>query len=169
MIAENIETQFGETRIIECRFFDFENDFVGTLKCIPMIIRYKLDICMIKLKLPDWVKLSYQEKDNLAQMPCYAAFEVENYSRYVNQLVWKYTGSYPSALLEINDKWTSIDEVPEEVNEKAAEWECPEISLKQWTSLDLLERFALVKLSRSGHEGKNFPYAVREFLYQKVL
>jgi hypothetical protein len=153
MIIENIET----------RFFAFENDFVGTLKCIPMIVRYKLDTCRIKLKLADWVKLNFNEKDKLAQMPCYEQTEIEHYAEYVQQLVWQHTGSLPSVLAEVDDRWTSYFEVPEEVHLKAAEWECPPITLNQWASFDLLERFALVKLSRSGHEGKNFPAAVREF------
>ena len=153
MIAECIET----------RFFEFENDFVDSLKCIPMIVRYKLDACRIKLKLSDWVKFNYFEKDQLAQLPCYTLSEVNKYADYVNALAWKHSGAYPSILADINDKWTSQSSVPAEVNAKAAEWECPEITHNQWNNLDLLERFALVKLSRSGHEGKNFPLAVKEF------
>lgn len=37
-------------------FFAFESDFVDSLRCIPMVVRYKLDTCGIKLKLPEWVK-----------------------------------------------------------------------------------------------------------------
>ncbi|TLV02710.1 nitrate reductase associated protein [Dyadobacter luticola] len=163
MIAENLKLENPQTEKVDVKFFQFENDFVGTLKCVPMIVRYKLDACRVKLKLADWVKLSYAEKDDLAQMPCYLDFEVENYGRYVRELVWKYTGVYPSILLDLNDMWSQANLVPEEVNEKAAEWECAEITIRQWAALDFLERFALVKLSRSGHEGKNFPAAVREF------
>jgi len=35
-------------------FFDFEADFVLSLRCIPMIVRYKLDTYGVKLKLAHW-------------------------------------------------------------------------------------------------------------------
>lgn len=155
--------------IIETRFFNFENDFVGSLKCIPMIVRFKLDTCRIKLQLADWVKLSFQEKDDLARLACHFPYEVALYSNYVNQLVIKYTGALPSMLSKLDDQWSIAEKVPQEVTAKAVEWECPEIPLTDWQNLDLLERFALVKLSRSGHEGKNFPYAFREFFGNQHL
>ncbi len=31
--------------------FDFESDFVASLRCIPMCVRFKLDLCEIKLSL----------------------------------------------------------------------------------------------------------------------
>jgi len=34
-------------------FFEFEADFVDSLRCIPMHVRLKLDTC-IKLKLAQW-------------------------------------------------------------------------------------------------------------------
>lgn len=39
-------------------FFAFEADFVVSLGCIPMRVRYKLDTCGIKLKLPQWHQLT---------------------------------------------------------------------------------------------------------------
>jgi hypothetical protein len=49
---------------VDTVYFAFENDFVDTFRCIPMIVRYKLDTCGIKLKLPEWVKLSVDESGN---------------------------------------------------------------------------------------------------------
>ena len=37
------------------------------------------------------------------------------------------------------------------------------ISKQQWKTLTQLQRFALLKLSRPGHESKNFIRAVKEF------
>ena len=37
------------------------------------------------------------------------------------------------------------------------------ISIQQWKTLTHLQRFALLKLSRPGHESKNFPKAMKEF------
>jgi len=147
---------------IETRFFAFESDFVDSLRCIPMIVRYKLDTCLIKLQLADWAKFNYLEKDQLADLPCRSAEEVEAYAGYVNGLVWKYTTTVPSLLKNLDPVWVHT-QVPAEVREKVHEWNCPIISASQWMQLDVLERFALVKLSRSGHEGRNFPRALAEF------
>lgn len=147
---------------IETRFFAFESDFVDSLRCIPMIVRYKLDTCRVKLQLSDWARFNFDEKDFLAEMPCHTADEIEIYANYVNELVWKYTSTVPSRLKNLDPAWTHLY-VPTEVREKAQEWNCPVISASQWMALDVLERFALVKLSRSGHEGRNFPRALAEF------
>ena len=151
------------TLSVNTRFFEFESDFVDTLRCVPMIVRYKLDTCGIKLKLPEWAKFNVKHKEMLAHMRCYTATEIENYRSFVQSLVYTYTGHEASILGHVNDSWNNIFEVPTEVILKAEEWECPEISIRNWINLDTLQRFALVKLSRSGHEGRNFPVALREF------
>jgi hypothetical protein len=38
-----------------------------------------------------------------------------------------------------------------------------DLTLQQWASLTPLQRFALIKLSRSGHENSNFLPALQEF------
>ncbi|MCE7040547.1 nitrate reductase associated protein [Dyadobacter sp. CY312] len=151
------------TLSVNTRFFEFESDFVDSLRCVPMIVRYKLDTCGIKLKLPEWAKFNVKHKEMLACMRCYTATEIENYRSFVQSLVYTYTGHEASILGQVNDSWNNIFEVPEEVILKGEEWKCPKISIRNWINLDTLQRFALVKLSRSGHEGRNFPVALREF------
>jgi hypothetical protein len=152
-----------KTETVTPFFFNFESDFVESLRCIPMIVRYKLDSCGIKLKLPEWVKINVEEKTQLAFLPCFLDSEVEQYGEFVKKLVWKYANQEASLLTSIDDCWNILTEVPEEVQIKAMEWNCPILTKKQWIELDTLQRFALVKLSRSGHEGKNFPRALYEF------
>lgn len=147
---------------IETRFFAFESDFVDSLRCIPMIVRYKLDTCRVKLQLADWARLNFHEKDELAALPCHSQEEIVAYADFVHALVWKYTSTVPSLLKTLDAAWVHT-QVPAEVREKTQEWNCPVISASQWMQLDVLERFALVKLSRSGHEGRNFPRALAEF------
>ncbi|GAB3168101.1 nitrate reductase associated protein [Telluribacter humicola] len=148
---------------IETHFFKFESDFVDTFRCIPMIVRYKLDTCGIKLKLPEWVKLSVEEKEQLAYLPCHTEVEVADYREYLQELVRQRTGYEASQLPPVDAAWDIISEVPDEIQQKALEWECASLTLDQWLQLNTLQRFALVKLSRSGHEGKNFPRALKEF------
>ena len=144
-------------------FFGFESDFVNTLKCVPMIVRYKLDSCGVKLKLHEWAKFSLADKELLATLPCFQADEIQRYENFVRKLVKNYFGYEASTLTFIDDNWNNISQVPKEIHQKSKEWECPAVSLKDWINLNTLQRFALVKLSRSGHEGKNFPVALREF------
>ena len=144
-------------------FFAFESDFVNTLKCVPMIVRYKLDSCGIKLKLSEWAKFNLKDKETLAYLSCYTPAEIEKYGEFVKQLVWEYFDCEAGLLSTINDSWNNINEIPDEVQQKAVEWECPYITIQHWLELDTLQRFALVKLSRSGHEGRNFPVALAEF------
>lgn len=71
-------------------FFQFESDFVNTLKCIPMIVRYKLDSCGVKLKLHEWTKFNLKDKESLAYLPCYKDLEIEYYRIFVTRLVKQY-------------------------------------------------------------------------------
>jgi hypothetical protein len=61
-----------------------------------------------------------------------------------------------------NPAWADNAFVNHSVQAKASEhnWH---ISLSQWIGLSNLQRFALMKLSKPGHEQKNFPKAMKEF------
>ncbi|WP_157584029.1 nitrate reductase associated protein [Spirosoma arboris] len=145
-------------------FFAFESDFVESLRCIPMVVRYKLDTCGIKLKLPEWVKLTIDDKARLATQPCYTPAEIAQYRLDLINLIQTRCHHQVSDLGTVDASWECLGEVPNEVLQKALEWECSPVTIQQWLQLDVLQRFALVKLSRSGHEGANFPRAIREFL-----
>jgi len=45
--------------------FNFESDYAKTLCCMPMIVRYKLDECRIKLSLQDWQSLDLATRKRL--------------------------------------------------------------------------------------------------------
>lgn len=152
-----------KTAAIETTFFAFESDFAVSLRCIPMVVRYKLDAVRIKLKLPEWARFSLAEKQELANRPCHTPNQIEEYRQAVVRLIAERCRHGATELTSLNPSWDNLSEVPAEVNEKAAEWECPPVSLSQWINLPVLQRFALVKLSRSGHEGENLPRAMREF------
>lgn len=144
-------------------YFEFETDFVDTLRCIPMIVRYKLDRSQVKLQLAHWAKFRLEQKDLLAQTACHSGHEARLYASLVQALV-RESGYPPAKMLPpVEDSWNVLSHIPDGVAEKAIEWEDLTLSLFQWQKLSTLERFALVKLSRSGHEGANFPRALREF------
>jgi hypothetical protein len=70
------------------RYFRFEADFVeDNVRCIPMIVRFKLDACGIKLKLAQWSKFSPQERKQLSVQPCSTAAAIDAYRLYLQELI----------------------------------------------------------------------------------
>ena len=138
-------------------YFAFEQDFVEkNIRCIPMIVRFKMDAVGIKLKLAHWSKFPPDERLALSTMS-------GGYKEYLAGLIEKYAGSEAETLaIEENPAWRIDAVVPDLLLEKALSFGWS-VSLYQWQSLTDLQRFALLKLCRPGHENMNFPRAMREF------
>ena len=144
-------------------FFNFEADFVDSLRCIPMIVRLKLDTCGVKLKLAEWNHFSQSECEQLVELPCEKPGEINTYKEYVSKLIFQHTKNEASLLsIDPHPPWLNDREIPSSITTKSAE-ENVNITLPQWASLSPLQRFALIKLTRSQHENNNFLPAVREF------
>lgn len=144
-------------------FFQFEADFVESLRCIPMQVRMKLDTCGVKLKLTHWNQFTWQEREALVEMPCTTADEIETYRQYLQNRVIEHTGSPASELsIEPQPAWMDGATVPESIQEKAQEL-AVSITVQQWKTLSPAQRFALIKLSRPSHENHNFLPALKEF------
>jgi hypothetical protein len=144
-------------------FFNFEADFVDSLRCIPMIVRLKLDTCGVKLKLAEWNRFTQSECEQLVELPCDRDSEIIAYKEYVSQLILQHTG-HEASLLPIDPQppWSNDRQIPDTVAAKAAE-EQVKIDLSQWVMLTTIQRFALIKLTRSQHENNNFLPALKEF------
>lgn len=149
---------------MKTHYFKFEEDFVeDNVRCIPMIVRFKLDACGIKLKLAEWSRMSKDQRMLLADMPCGTIDEVAEYRDYLRLLVRSITNENATDLkVDSNPLWAQLSEVPVVLMEKVKELNLS-LSVSQWKDLDTLQRFALMKLSGSSHENKNFPKAMREF------
>ena len=144
-------------------YFAFERDFIEANRCIPMIVRFKLDACGIKLKLAEWNRMKPVEREHLATATCSTPGEVSQYRENLRQLVLARTGNLPAEIaIEHSPAWSVTGDTPDCVKEKLSEgpWS---LSAQQWGKLNDLQRFVLVKLSRPGHENKNFPRAMAEF------
>jgi hypothetical protein len=144
-------------------FFQFEADFVDSLRCIPMQVRFKLDTCGIKLKLSHWNHFSPTERQVLVEQPCTTKTEIQAYREGLQQLVKKHSGAPADELpVESHPAWMDEKIIPHSIKEKAEE-NGATVTLQQWVTLAPLQRFALLKLSRSSHENKNFLPAMQEF------
>ncbi|MGZ8559113.1 MAG: nitrate reductase associated protein [Chitinophagaceae bacterium] len=145
-------------------YFDFEENFVErNIRCIPMIVRFKMDKAGIKLKLAEWNKFSVEERIELATIQCGNEEEARRYYNFLVGLISKNTGKEATCLaIDQNPAWADTDKLPGMLVEKLKEFDW-NISTGQWKELTNLQRFALLKLCRPGHESKNFPKAVKEF------
>lgn len=145
-------------------YFDFEEDFVAkNVRCIPMIVRFKMDAVGIKLKLAEWSRFEVAERIKLAMLPAATPPEVFQYFLYLSALIKKYTGNDATLLaIDAQPDWANETQSSAQLAEKALEFGLV-ISSQQWRNLTHLQRFALLKLCRPGHENKNFPKAIKEF------
>jgi hypothetical protein len=144
-------------------FFQFEADFVDSLRCIPMQVRFKLDTCGIKLKLPHWNRFSPEQRQKLVDLPCTTADEIQTYRQFLQQLILETTGEAATDLpVEAYPAWEDSTTIPIAIDEKATEMGVA-LTLDRWATLSPLQRFVLIKLSRSSHENHNFLPALKEF------
>ncbi len=144
------------------QFFDFEQDFIQSMRCIPMVMRYKLDMSGVKMKLDHWGKFDEADKQKFVELPCDTAEEAQIYHSELQALIESKTGAKAKVLdIPKNPLWQQ-PKIPSQVLEKAESCEVT-ISQEQWQSLSYLQRFALIKLSRPSHENHNFVPAMKEF------
>ncbi|WP_293309401.1 nitrate reductase associated protein [Pedobacter sp. UBA5917] len=155
-------SEFKNLKGIE--YFKFEEDFIEeNVRCIPMIVRFKMDAAGIKLKLAEWSKFHPSERIKLALLPVSNQEETDLYHQFLIGLIAKYTGNQATTMaIDPLPDWSNLHRIPNMLTEKSAEMAI-QISIQQWCSLTNIQRFALIKLCRSGHENKNFPKAVAEF------
>lgn len=151
-----------EVEVVES-FFQFEADFVESLRCIPMQVRMKLDTCGVKLKLAHWHQFTQEERQRFVALPCENPSEADVYRTQLQQLVTHYTGK-PAGELSVDPHppWHNSDQIPEMVQAQV-EQVGASLVLAQWRSLTPPQRFALIKLSRPSHENNNFEPALQEF------
>ena len=145
--------------------FAFEHDFVGTWRCIPLCVRRKLDLIGLKLKLNHWLELSQGERQQLVDWPDDHE-ALQDLRRHLQQRTASMTNGeakpLPPALAE---PWQQANPVPPEVARAARERQVSLLS-EHWAALGELERFALCKLARPGHDHHNLEAAFSEVLQQ---
>lgn len=146
------------------QLFAFESDFVASLRCIPMAVRFKLDRAGIKLSLRQWSRFTRDDRQRLLTQACTTPLEVEGYRALLVALVANRTGEAAKDLAEPpTDLWTQTLSVPAVVRNHAHSIGVQPPSDAQWASLPVLQRFVLVKLTRDNHDNVNFAPAMREF------
>ena len=143
--------------------FAFEQDFIGNWRCIPMCVRRKLDLCGVKLKLNHWLQLSQDQRQVLVDWPD-AADSLEQFRQHLRDCTRNMADGMAMDLPQVSGaSWQKLAELPAAVQEAATAIGVL-ITLEQWEQLSELDRFALCKLARPGHDHHNFQAAFSEVL-----
>ncbi len=144
-------------------YFNFEDDFIKDLRCIPLCVRRKLDLIGIKLKLTHWHEFNLIEKTKIVNWPDTKKelFELKIFLKKITSNS-KY-GEAKEIEISINLPWQDKNKVPEPVLKSALERGI-NISIEKWRNLNELDRFAFCKLIRPNHEHHNLDKALVEIL-----
>lgn len=148
----------------ETDLFAFEADFVDTLRCVPMAVRFKLDLVGVKLTLRQWSRLTPEDRFGCLMAACDAPQEIEAYRQRLKALVAERTGDVAKDLPpDATVPWAAAARTPEQVIAFAGQAGVAPPSDVVWAGLSDLQRFVLLKLSRDNHDNVNFVPAMREF------
>lgn len=147
--------------------FDFEQDGRYPLRRIPMIMRFNLDACGIRISLTGWITLSRAEREELVTLPCISDGERITFRARLQEMFAPHADN-PDAIVERVDidaspAWKKTDVIPQTVLETLQELSLPKMELSQWVAMNDLQRFALIKLTRAGHKNANLQPALKEF------
>lgn len=148
----------------ETGIFDFEADFAADLRCIPMVVRFKLDRVGVKLSLRQWSKVGRDNRRQLLALVCDTLREIDAYRQTLIRLVAMHSGDAIVTLpADPDPAWTNPTQVPVRITQQAQTSGVAPPTALAWSGLSTLQRFALLKLARSNHDNDNFVPALREF------
>lgn len=148
----------------DLRIFEFEQDFAGSLQCIPMVVRFKLDHCGIKLSLEQWCRFTHVDRQQLVQFPCSTPNTKAVYRRMLADMIYTRAGQEAKEVrIDPAPEWANAEAVPAQLQRYASQAGLTPPTVTQWAGLSPLQRFALLKLTRAGHDNANFTPAMREF------
>ena len=141
--------------------FAFEEEFAD-LHWMPLAMRFRLDVCGLKLPLVSWQSLPFSERLLLLDF----SFEGED-----QQILWAFHLKNVVSIHGLGkptplECWVDPEKIPADVAEKLGAFDC-EMSEFLWRNLKPFQRYALCKLARGKQVSRYLSRAVSEFLPQK--
>ncbi|UFP94581.1 nitrate reductase associated protein [Gloeobacter morelensis] len=121
----------------------FEQDFWPTLDCMPMGVRYKLDLCATKVSLRHWQLLATAEREELIALACENGEQVDRYRERLGALARQ----YDFALVPIDP-----DPAPWQAEVPRLAMEAP-----LWRAMNPFERFVCLKAQASSKHAELLP------------
>ena len=143
--------------------YAFEQDFIGSWRCIPLCVRRKLDLAGVKLKLSHWLAMSQEQRQVLVDWEDggQALQRLRDHLRACTAVMADGVVKDLSPCIE--EPWQQPDTLPEHLLDAARQRQI-QLSTDQWKHLCELDRFALCKLARPGHDHHNLDAAFSEVL-----
>ena len=148
---------------MEAPFFEFEAEFVRSLRCVPMVVRFKLDPCGLKLSLRAWNLFDDSVRGRLVVLPTTSPADTARYRDFVVAALDAVDQPVVKVDVEPLPAWMNRSAVPQPVARKARSLDLGDPEPALWSNLNPLQRFALTKLTRGSNEHSKFLPALREF------
>jgi hypothetical protein len=102
------------------RSYDFEKDAAGALRCIPMAVRYKLDLVSVKLSLRQWRRFRRVDRCELLYRSCGSQPTVTAYREYLCNLIRTRAQEKPvESPPEDREEWRRVDAPPDRIRRYA--------------------------------------------------
>lgn len=139
--------------------FAFEQDGRYPLRRIPMIVRWRLDGCGMRIGLEAWVRLSREQREQLVRL------DANEFGCALGAMLAKHDEPFET-VAPIDP--AAPQPMPATLAEEMQGLGLTPATLVQWQALSPLQQFTLTKLSRPGHRNGNLPAALAEFGFSQA-
>lgn len=144
--------------------YPFESDDTLSLAIIPLSVRYKLDVCEVKLHLQQWQTLPLEERSALVAAAFATPTEVNACRALLHTLVDRHFGEAPTAHpLSGDEPWRDVSRWPQVVIDQCVREAQALPPTERWSAMDEAHRHALFVLGRSRHSQREFIAAIEHF------
>ena len=143
--------------------FAFEQDFIGSWRCIPLCVRRKLDLAGVKLKLSHWLAMTQDQRQQLVDWGDSSEHLKQMREHLRASTVTMADGVVKDLPQAVDEPWQQPDRLPDQLLD-AARARGVQLTPQAWQAMRELDRFALCKLARPGHDHHNLEAAFSEVL-----
>jgi hypothetical protein len=149
--------------------FGFEVESSEDFTFIPMIVRFHLDRCALRISLDQWQRLPLEDRRLLARFPVVIeaqgqdAAQPDFASALAEMLSTHAAGEAERIEPEAAPAWGDTTTVPAALAAQCALAGLPAPDAAAWAALGAFERYVLAKLSRKPKLNHDFLPAMREF------
>ncbi|ALK31895.1 nitrate reductase associated protein [Burkholderia plantarii] len=149
--------------------FGFEVESSEDFTFIPMIVRFHLDRCALRISLDQWQRLPLEDRRLLARFPVVVgareqdAAQPDFASALAQMLRTHAAGEAGRIEPETAPAWRDTATIPAALAAQCALAGLPAPDAAAWAALGPFERYVLAKLSRKPKLNHDFLPAMREF------
>lgn len=141
---------------------NFEIESSEALTYIPLIVRFHLDRCGLRISLAQWQLLPLADRKLLTCFPAAdAVADAPYFARALGEMLDMHAHTEPVRFTpDAAPAWRSHDVLPAGLAQHCAPLQ---LTLAQWAALTLFQRYVLDKLSRKAQVHPMLLPALREF------